>query len=293
MNRKNKIKKFFKLASEESDIGFDLREGDTDANTKGEVSLLQELLELYGFKLKQYGVDGYFGPETKGALLLFQRENSLRESGIADDVTRKLIFEGDPKENVETERSGWLRDTLQSIERDDSTEGGYSASGGTVSAEGLYGDLFSALRNRNLCIAMVANAISESNLNIGIAGDCGDYAKRRSDRSIMIEGKGLCCSYGLWQYNICTRTSMGTRFLKANGDPQTNEEKLKLLTDYGAQVDYMINTLQSRYSSVISDEKTVEWWVDWFVKNIERPRDVGGAIAKRTQTAQGLSQQIA
>jgi len=55
----------------------------------------------------------------------------------------------------------------------------------------------------------------------------------------------------------------------------------------------MINTLQSRYSSVISDEKTVEWWVDWFVKNIERPRDVGGAIAKRTQTAQGLSQQIA
>ena len=55
----------------------------------------------------------------------------------------------------------------------------------------------------------------------------------------------------------------------------------------------MINTYQSRYSSVISDEKTVEWWVDWFVKNIERPRDVGGAIAKRTQTAQGLSQQIA
>ena len=140
---------------------------------------------------------------------------------------------------------------------------------------------------------MVANAISESNLNVGIAGDCGSYAQRRSDRSIMIEGKGLCCSYGLWQYNICSPTSMGTQFLEANGNPQTNEEKLELLTDYAAQVDYMINTLQSRYSSVISDEKTVEWWVDWFVRTIERPRDVGRAIAKRTQTAQRLSQQIA
>lgn len=292
MNRKVKIKKFFKLASEDIDIGFDLREGDTDANTSGEVSLLQELLELYGFKLKRYGVDGYFGPETKAALLLFQKVNGLQESGIADEATRRLIFEGDPKENVDIERSEWLRDTLQSIERDDA-ERSYSASGGTVSAEGLYGDLFSALRNRNLCIAMVANAISESNLNVGIAGDCGSYAQRRSDRSIMIEGKGLCCSYGLWQYNICSPTSMGTQFLKANGNPQTNEEKLELLTDYAAQVDYMINTLQSRYSSVISDEKTVEWWVDWFVRTIERPRNVGRAIAKRTQTAQRLSQQIA
>lgn len=292
MNRKVKIKKFFKLASEESDIGFDLKEGDTDANTSGEVSLLQELLELYGFKLKQYGVDGYFGPETKAALLLFQKVNGLQESGIADEATRRLIFKGDPKENVDIERSEWLRDTLQSIERGDA-ERSYSASGGTVSAEGLYGDLFSALRNRNLCIAMVANAISESNLNVGIAGDCGSYARRRSDRSIMIEGKGLCCSYGLWQYNICSPTSMGTQFLKANGNPQTNEEKLELLTDYAAQVDYMINTLQSRYSSVISDEKTVEWWVDWFVRTIERPRGVGRAIAKRTQIAQRLSQQIA
>ena len=292
MNRKVKIKKFFKLASENTDIGFDLREGDTDASTDGEVSLLQELLELYGFKLKQYGVDGYFGPETKAALLLFQKVNGLQESGVADEATRRLIFKGDPKKNVDIERSEWLRDTLQSIQRDDA-ERSYSASGGTVSAEGLYRDLFSALRNRNLCIAMVANAISESNLNVGIAGDCGSYAQRRSDRSIMIEGKGLCCSYGLWQYNICSPSSMGTQFLEANGNPQTNEEKLDLLTDYAAQVDYMINTLQSRYSSVISDEKTVEWWVDWFVRTIERPRDVGGAIAKRTQTAQRLSQQIA
>ena len=128
MNRKVKIKKFFKLASENTDIGFDLREGDTDASTDGEVSLLQELLELYGFKLKQYGVDGYFGPETKAALLLFQKVNGLQESGVADEATRRLIFKGDPKENVDIERSEWLRDTLQSIERDDA-ERSYSASG--------------------------------------------------------------------------------------------------------------------------------------------------------------------
>ena len=292
MNRKVKIKKFFKLASEDIDIGFDLREGDTDANTGGEVSLLQELLELYGFKLKQYGVDGHFGPETKDALLLFQKVNGLQESGIADEATRRLIFEGDPKKNVDIERSEWLRDTLQSIERDDA-ERSYSASGGTVSAEGLYRDLFSALRNKNLCIAMVANAISESNLNIGIAGDCGSYAQRRSDRSIMIEGKGLCCSYGLWQYNICSPTSMGTQFLEANGNPQTDEEKLGLLTDYSAQVNYMVNTLQSRFGTVISEENTVEWWVDWFVRNIERPRDIGHAISKITQTALGLMRQLA
>lgn len=300
MSRKSKLKSFCKIATENSNIGFDLREGDTDANTSGEVSLVQELLELYGYKLKKYGVDGYFGPETKAALLLFQENNGLQMTGVADEATRHLIFEGNPKENSQAERSDWLQEYLTEVSKDDPyadvdaqiQERTYSTSGGTVSAEGLYRDLFSALRNRNLCIAMVANAISESNLRIDIAGDCGSYAQQRSDRSIMIEGKGLCCSYGLWQYNICTPTSMGTQFLEANGNPQTDEEKLSLLTDYSAQVNYMVNTLQSRFGSVISKENTVEWWVDWFVRNIERPRDIGHAISKRTQTALGLMRQL-
>lgn len=302
MSRKSKLKSFYKIATESSDIGFDLREGDTDANTKGEVSLLQELLELYGYKLKQHGVDGHFGPETKAAVLLFQESNSLPVTGMADEATRELIFEGDPKKNIQAERSGWLQEYLEEASKDDpyaekeqAQERTYSTSGGTVSAEGLYRDLFSALRNRNLCIAMVANAISESNLRVDIAGDCGEYAASRSDRSIndMRQGKGLCCSFGLWQYNICTPTSMGTQFLEANGNPQTDEEKLRLLTDYSAQLNYMIATLQSRFGSVISKENTVEWWVDWFVRTIERPRDVGRAIAKRTQTAQSLVGQLA
>ena len=110
-----------------------------------------------------------------------------------------------------------------------------------------------------VCIAMVANAIHESNLQPGIAGDCGSYGERKRDRSINIESKGLCCSYGLWQYNICTRTSMGTKYLKHYGlQNGTDQEKLEILTDAKKQIEYMIYYLRANYSGEISSEKSVE-----------------------------------
>ena len=117
------------------------------------------------------------------------------------------------------------------------------------------------LSNPNLCIAMVANAIAESGLKPGIAGDCGDYANRHPDKSINIEGKGQCCSFGLWQYNICG--GMGIGYLEANGNPSDAESKMNILSDYNLQVDYMVGKLQSRYSSDLAQEKSVDEWVDF------------------------------
>lgn len=300
MNRKAKLKNFCKIAAKSLDAETSLKEGDTDANTDGEVSLFQEFLELYGYKLKRHGVDGYYGPETKGAVLLFQKNNNLPETGVADKVTKNLIFKGNPKENIQPTRADSLQKLLIETDKynlDSNAEGqtqeeAYIISNKKVSKEKLYKDLFSVIKNRNLCIAIVANAISESNLRVDAAGDCGDYAEKRSDRSLIVKDKGFCCSYGLWQYNICTPTSMGTQFLEANGNPQTNKEKLELLTDYAAQVGYMINTLQSRYGSVILEKNTLDWWVAWFVKNIEKPRNIGSAIAKRTEIAKSLAKQL-
>ena len=36
-------------------------------------------------------------------------------------------------------------------------------------------------------------------------------------------------------------------------------------------------------------EKDVDWWVDWFVRNVERPANMDKAVVKRQNIARGLS----
>ena len=98
----------------------------------------------------------------------------------------------------------------------------YRPSTNRVSAESLYADLMSGVGNRNLCIAMVANAIGESALYVNANGDCGDYARNRGiDTSRYPDvfkrpDRGRCCSFGLWQYNICG--GLGISLLEEYGD---------------------------------------------------------------------------
>lgn len=221
------------------------------------------------------------------ALKDFQEANGLTPSGEVDSRTYSRMIQGSdgsinsPEKSVDNEKS-------KASEIEALSEVSQNLNSGS-----LYSALFSYLKNRNLCIAMVANAIHESRLQPGIAGDCGSYAEERSDRSINIKSKGLCCSYGLWQYNICTRTSMGTRFLRYYGaESGTDEERLALLTDASKQIEYMVYYLQANYSGEIKEEKSVEEWTEWFVINIENPADHGGAISKRIPTAQDLARSI-
>ena len=269
--------------------------GDKDDLTEGAVSEIQRLLEGHNYMLDQFGVDGIFGPETESKVLEFQENNGLSPTGIVGkDTLIKLesssaIAGAVASSGVFSKLWSWIRgdDEDAGINQDEYSEGQQvSVKSGRVSESQLYNDLISSLGNANLCIAMVANAIAESGLRPGIAGDCGDYADRHSEESINTLEKGRCCSFGLWQYNICG--GMGVGFLEANGNPSDEEEKARILSDYNLQVDYMVGKLKSRYSSEIIKEKSVDDWVDWFVRTIERPANADRSVAKRQNIARGL-----
>ncbi len=155
-------------------------------------------------------------------------------------------------------------------------------------ANKLYNDILAKLSNQNLAKAMVANAKGESGLNHMTAGDCGEYGEKNSGSSIPINGKGRCCSFGLWQYNICG--GLGTTFLQSYGSPSSDQAKLAVVQDYQKNIDFMISHLQKTkpYSDEIQQQKTVDEWVAWFVKEIERPANPSGEIAKRQRFAQDL-----
>ena len=160
----------------------------------------------------------------------------------------------------------------------------------STSQRQLYDDLFMSLNNKNLCIAMVANAIAESALNYSIAGDCGSYGKKNKKRAINTKEKGLCCSFGLWQFNICG--GLGITLLRAYGvdvDNSTTEEKLSILSDYNKQIDFMTRYVKRIAGPSVSDEKTIDEWVEWFVVKVEKPKRPARAIVKRTAIAKKIS----
>ena len=206
MNRLNRLRGFFKAASGQIIVG----PGDRDSSSAGMVSMIQSALNDLGYDLQ---VDGIFGEETAGAVFAFKSLNNLEESSSVDMESFLKLFSPEAKEFDESFRPQKIRNILESIETDD----GLIESRDTVSKSALFSDLMSSLSNKNLCIAMVANAIHESALNPGIAGDCGDYAVRKSDRAVNIGGKGLCCSFGLWQLNICG--GLGIKILGAKWQP--------------------------------------------------------------------------
>ena len=164
----------------------------------------------------------------------------------------------------------------------------YRTTSGQTGSIQLYNDLYSVLKNKNLCIAMVANAKEESNLKPDIAGDCDDYGKKHADRAIDISGKGLCCSFGLWQFNICG--GLGISLLKAYGvdvDNSTVEEKMEVLSSYDKQLEFMTAYVQRKID--ISQEKSIAEWVKWFVEKVERPRHPVESTRKRTEVAVGIA----
>ena len=158
--------------------------------------------------------------------------------------------------------------------------------GDAGTAAKLYRDIVPQLPNQNLAKALVANARGESGLNSAAAGDCGAYGEKNSGSSIPIPGKGRCCSFGLWQYNICG--GLGVSYLQHYGSPTSDQTKLAAVQDYKKNIDYMIYYLQQTYPAEITVEKSVDEWVAWFVKNIERPANQNQEILKRQGLARDL-----
>jgi hypothetical protein len=146
-------------------------------------------------------------------------------------------------------------------------------------------DLFklvnSKIKNELISFALVANAYGESNFNCSATGDSGDYAQKRKE-SIRI-GKKKYCSFGLWQFNICG--GLGVKYLKAYSyENKTPKEKLELLSDCNKQIEYMCSHIKEKIKN-IKTEKSVLEWVEWIVREVERPSDMVKATKKRQEWA--------
>lgn len=73
------------------------------------VTELQNMLLQLGFNLGSYGVDGDFGEDTEAAVIAFQANNSLQETGVVDtDDWAKLdaLMESEGDADEENEAAG-------------------------------------------------------------------------------------------------------------------------------------------------------------------------------------------
>tara|TARA_B100000131_G_scaffold318312_1_gene361946 strand:+ start:834 stop:1736 length:903 start_codon:yes stop_codon:yes gene_type:complete len=191
--------------------------------------------------------------------------------------------------------SGQSSDDIRQIQEANSGSVQVSApaSTGRVSEGKLYSDLMAGIGNSNLCIAMVANAIGESGMYPNINGDCGEYAENRGiDTSLYPNvfkkpDRGRCCSFGLWQYNICG--GLGISLLEHYGASKDSpdEEKFPIITSYTKQVEFMIQHVKGEFDT--TDPKTIDEWVRLFVYRVERPADMAGATIRRQEIARGLN----
>ena len=89
------VSNFFKYYGDGT-IQDDLKKGDKDAElyddgTKHQVKELQEFLEAFGYNVGSSGADGWFGTDTKNALIDFQSNNGLDADGIVGSNTRDAM----------------------------------------------------------------------------------------------------------------------------------------------------------------------------------------------------------
>jgi len=241
----------------------------------------EKVLRLPGDTTWEYKFDeGHWWTRKQGVNKWISLKNNTAAAEILDDKLGKLV--------TKTDGVAKAADVTKTVSK--STKPAAVPSFKTIDQTELYNRLYRDLKNHNLCSVIVANAMHESKLNQNCCGDGGEYASDRSDRAINVAGEGLKCSFGLWQYNICTKTSMGTQYLNAlNAGNKSDQEKLDLLADNEKVISYMIKTVKEKTGGTWKQEGTVEKWNEWFVKNIENPADHDKAIAQRLPDAKKIA----
>ena len=70
-------------------------------------------------------------------------------------------------------------------------------------------------------------------------------------------------------------------------DNDSAEKKLEVLSDYRKQLDFMVAHVRRKTN--VEEEKSVDDWVDWFVRKVERPANQDRSVVKRQRIADGLT----
>lgn len=88
---------------------------------KKSVESVQTALEILGYQLPQHGIDGLFGPETKGQVMQYQKDNNLNANGVVDKtMIAKLVNDIKEKGVTDNDIKQFIRDfSLTTVTSDD------------------------------------------------------------------------------------------------------------------------------------------------------------------------------
>jgi peptidoglycan hydrolase-like protein with peptidoglycan-binding domain len=226
-------------------------------------------------------ITGVYDTDTNEAIYMFQEQQNIEPTGIADQETlEEILFDLKAKSFDDDDLGKFLSD-LGIVKTKESFLGGDVINLSDTETEVDYSKLLNDLKilglTENAAKGLVANSYGESAFNVKAKGDSGELAAKNKN-SININGVKYC-SFGLWQYNICG--GMGVSFLKKYGvdaNDSDNQKKLDILFDYKKQVEFMADAILQEQRS---GDKEVGVWIDWIVDNIERPTDKSGAKSIR------------
>ncbi len=299
--RKHMINYFSKIASDDLfDLVAEVKDaasqapikiGDKDSDfPKPYISLMQDQLIRIGFEspFKK----GEFDKYTEDAVKVVEKANNLPVTGTLNLYSSAAIFTGRSIKSFIEESGQGSRGTSKSesdkrfnIEKFKTTPAGANR----VSLEKLWNDLYSKIKNEELVAGIIGNAFVESEgLIVNNAGDSHICSKYPTKCIYSPYKKKGCCSFGLWQFNVCG--GLGESLLRAYGDPKDEEDKLEILHDYQKQVDFMAGYITSRFGEVLNKKESPEWFAEWFMRDVERPSE--SAIAQSVGTRKGYARTV-
>ena len=219
-----------------------------------DVEILQSVLQLLGYSLPKWGVDGKFGHETNLAVVNFQKKQNLTPNGIVDKNTLKNIVKELAKIDLSGEKINNIQKEKQEIKIETSDNKNkilkfLTDKGLTIEqASGIAGNLQAESNFK-------PNAVGDNGTSLGIA----QWHKSRKDNLI----------------NFCN-------------SKKQNSESLE------CQLDFLWEELNTKYSNVLSSIKSsnsVGEAAEIFASKYEKPSSTD--YSKRVKFAEKIYSDIA
>lgn len=197
-----------------------------------DVEILQTSLQLLGFSLPQWDIDGKFGPETNKSVINFQKEHNLIPNGVVNNNTLRIILKELSKIDLSDEKINRVQKQRKINSSDNKNK------------------ILKFLTDKGLTIeqasGIVGNLQAESNFNPEAIGDNNT-------------------SLGIAQWHQDRKENLIEFCNTKNQTPKSLDCQLNFLW-------YELNTKYSNVLSSIKNSKTTEESAEIFASRYEKPR---------------------
>ena len=200
-----------------------------------DVKVLQSVLQLLGYSLPEWGIDGKFGPETNAAVVNFQKKNNLTQDGVVNKNTLKTILKELSKIDLDKEKIEGIQKEKEEIK---------------IVATDNKNKILKFLMDKGLTIeqasGIAGNLQAESNFNPEAIGDSGT-------------------SLGIAQWHKSRKENLINFCNSKKQNPKSLECQLNFLWD----------ELSTKYSNVLSSiksSKNTSETAEIFALKYEKPR---------------------